>query len=136
MSDIFDNIGGKIKTLAKVLCWIGIIASIIGAIALWAQNDQYDYYTRTTTNTVGIGFIVLLSGCVVSWVGSLFMYGFGELIEETTQNRVYNERIHKLLHDELNRAQTQRIEPKQPEKETKKTWVSVEQWIKQGEKQP
>lgn len=26
---MFNNIGRKIKTLAKVLCWLGIIASVI-----------------------------------------------------------------------------------------------------------
>ena len=126
---MFDNIGGKIKNLATVICVIGIIASVILAIALWSQNDKYN-------PTVALGFGVLIGGCVGSWVGSFFMYGFGELIEETTRNRIYNEKIHKLLYDELNGAKLQRNEPKQPENETKKTWVSAEQWIKQDEKQP
>lgn len=31
---MFNNIGRKIKTLAKVLCWLGIIASVISGIAM------------------------------------------------------------------------------------------------------
>ena len=87
---MFDNIGGKIKTLAMVICVIGIIASIICAIALWAQNSRYSL-------TIALGFGVLVGGCVGSWVGSFFMYGFGELIEETTRNREINDQILRLL---------------------------------------
>ena len=83
---MFDNIGGKIKTLATVVCFLGIGASIIAAIALWAQNDRY-------TPTIALGFGVLIGGCLASWIGSFFMYGFGELIEETTRNREINYQI-------------------------------------------
>ena len=83
---MFDNIGGKIKTLATVVCVIGIGASIIAAIALWAQNDRY-------TPTIALGFGVLIGGCLASWIGSFFTYGFGELIEETTRNREINYQI-------------------------------------------
>ncbi len=87
---MFDNIGGKIKTLASVICVVGIIASVILAIALWTQNDRYN-------PTVALGFGVLIGGGVASWVGSFFMYGFGELIEETTRNRVISEQLLKAL---------------------------------------
>ena len=87
---MFDNIGGKIKTLAQVICWIGIIASVIWAISLWSQNSRY-------YNTIGLGFGVLVGGSLSSWLGSFFMYGFGELIEETTLNRQINAEILKHL---------------------------------------
>ncbi|MBQ8311732.1 MAG: hypothetical protein IJX84_00805 [Clostridia bacterium] len=70
---MFDNIGGKIKGLAMVVCWIGIIASVIGAIALWVS-----------TETFWPGFGVLAAGAVSSWLGSLFTYGFGEIIDQLT----------------------------------------------------
>ena len=83
---MFDNIGGKIKTLAVVVCVVGMIASLIFAIVLWSM-DSY------RTPTIALGFGVLIGGCVVSWVGSFFTYGFGELIEETTLNRQINQLI-------------------------------------------
>lgn len=90
---MFDNIGGKIKTLAVVVCVVGMIASLIFAIVLWSM-DSY------RTPTVALGFGVLIGGCVVSWVGSFFSYGFGELIEETTLNRQINQQIlQRLGHD-------------------------------------
>ena len=77
---MFDNIGGKIKTLATVVCFLGIGASIIAAIALWAQNDRY-------TPTIALGFGVLIGGSLASWIGSFFTYGFGQLIEDATAIR-------------------------------------------------
>lgn len=74
---MFDNIGGKIKGLAKVLCLVGIAVSAIGAIALWCANSYYQ-------PTIVPGFIVLIVGSVGSWLSSLFTYGFGELIDRVT----------------------------------------------------
>lgn len=74
---MFDNIGGKIKGLAKVLCLVGIAVSAIGAIALWYANSYYQ-------STIVPGFIVLIVGSVGSWLSSLFTYGFGELIDRVT----------------------------------------------------
>ncbi len=33
---------------------------------------------------VGMGLAVMIVGSLVSWIGSFFAYGFGELIENTT----------------------------------------------------
>lgn len=74
---MFNNIGGKIKGLAKVLCLVGIAVSAIGAIALWCANSYYQ-------STIVPGFIVLIVGSVGSWLSSLFTYGFGELIDRVT----------------------------------------------------
>ena len=87
---MFDNIGGKIKKLAEILCWVGIIASLVLAIVLWAGNSY-------RTPTIALGFGVLVGGAIGFWVGSFFMYGFGELIEETTRNRQLNAEILKQL---------------------------------------
>ncbi len=74
---MFDNIGGKIKVLAKVVCWIGIAISVLYAVVLWSQRG---YYQDTTI----LGLVVLVLGCLASWVGSFFTYGFGELIERVS----------------------------------------------------
>ena len=94
---MFDNIGGKIKNLAVAICVFGMIASLVFAIVLWSHHDEYEYATRTYSNTIGVGIAVLVGGAIGSWVGSFFMYGFGELIEETTRNRQINEEILRAL---------------------------------------
>lgn len=87
---MFDNIGGKIKTLAGVTCALGMIASVCGAAALWTQNSRY-------TPTIFLGVLVLGLGCLGSWVGSFFTYGFGQLIENTDNIHTDNMEIQRLL---------------------------------------
>ena len=70
---MFDNIGGKIKKVAQIVCWIGIVASVISGIALMATDEDL----------VGAGFLVLIGGPLVSWVGSFMVYGFGQLVENS-----------------------------------------------------
>lgn len=69
---MFENIGSKIKTLAKVICWVGIIISVVVGIILLASDSD-------------VGLIVMIVGSFVSWIGSFFTYGFGELIEKATE---------------------------------------------------
>ena len=78
---MFDNIGGKIKTLAKVICWISIIASVILAIIIFVSAE--DAYNEETN--IMLGFVFLIGGILSSWLGSFFIYGFGELIEKATE---------------------------------------------------
>ena len=77
---MFDNIGGKIKTLAKVICWVGIVASAISAV----------YVGAVTSNLNGaLGIVIaiplVLLGAVLSWIVSFTLYGYGELIELTAK---------------------------------------------------
>lgn len=75
---MFENIGGKIKTLATVICAVGIMVSLVLAVVFCVQEEILS----------GIG--VLIGGCLGSWVGSFCLYGFGELIEETSITRQIN----------------------------------------------
>lgn len=69
---MFDNIGEKIKTVAKANCWIGIIAyAIIGIILLAENNNEL------------IGFSILILGPLFSWISSFITYGFGQLVENS-----------------------------------------------------
>ena len=70
---MFNNIGGKIKALAQVVCWIGIIASVMIGFAYMTIGDE-----ETT-----IGFFIMILGSLLSWVGSFMTYGFGQLIENS-----------------------------------------------------
>ena len=80
---MFDNIGGKIKTLALVICAAGAIASVICGLAMF--DDSFL-----------LGLLIIVAGCLGSWTGSFCLYGFGELIEETARNREINRLI--LMH--------------------------------------
>lgn len=66
---MFTNIGGKIKTLTKVVCWIGIAASVIGGVVFMFDDE------------VLAGLAMIVGGVLASWVGSFILYAFGELVE-------------------------------------------------------
>lgn len=70
---MFNNIGSKIKTLAQVVCWLGIVICVIVGIVLMAQDEE----------TVGIGLVVMIFGSLFSWIGSFMTYGFGQLVENS-----------------------------------------------------
>ncbi len=77
---MFSNIGGKIMAAAKVLCWLGIIASIIiGIVFFWAASEAYNDGTLFAV----FGVLVIVLGSIMSWVGSFFLYGFGQLVENS-----------------------------------------------------
>ena len=70
---MFNDIGGKIKGLAVLLTWLGIILSVvIGALIASASDDL-----------IVAGFIVIVVGILLSWIGSFCIYGFGQLIENS-----------------------------------------------------
>ena len=73
-SILFSNIGSKIKNLASVIAWIGIILSVILGIV-------------TFETSAGLGFLIMIFGGLVSWIGSFILYGFGQLIENTDEIR-------------------------------------------------
>ena len=65
--------GQKIKTLAQVLTWLGIVASVFGGIVLIVDGGW----------ELQSGLLVMVGGALLSWLGSLTLYGFGQLIENT-----------------------------------------------------
>ncbi len=69
---MYENISKKIKIYAKVFCWFGIIASIVGAIVCFVYGAAIS------------GLVLLIFGPISSWLGSLIPYGFGEIIERVT----------------------------------------------------
>ncbi len=81
---MFNNIGSKIKKLAKVVCWVSIILSIITGISLFiaAASGQADPITAVTS-----GIVTVVVGVLVSWLGCFLLYGFGELVDNSTRIR-------------------------------------------------
>jgi len=83
---MFNNIGTKIKVLAKILCWVGIVLSVITGIAMIAAGNTAHvnvYGEITTVSTIPTGISIIVVGCLLSWIGSFFTYGFGQLIENS-----------------------------------------------------
>ncbi len=86
---MFNNIGNKIKGLAVLFTVIGIFAScILGFLTL--------IIVRNSSRILWTIFIIVV-GCLLSWVGSFLLYGFGELVSKTTENTKINNQILLLL---------------------------------------
>ena len=80
---MFENIGEKIKGLAIVCTIIGCILSVVVAILLG-------------TGYFIIDFLIAILGGVFSWICSFLLYGFGELIVQTTNIAKGNQRLQML----------------------------------------
>ena len=70
---MFESIGKKIMSLAKIVAWIGIIASVVIGTVQISVDETYIFS----------GIIVILMGSLVSWLSSFLLYGFGKLIDNT-----------------------------------------------------
>ncbi len=79
---MFDNIGSKLKKLAKAMCLIGIALSVIVGIMTMIGGSSYRY-SGTSGAAFVAGLLTIVLGSLGSWVGSFFTYGFGQLIENT-----------------------------------------------------
>lgn len=82
---MFDNIGGKIKTMADYLLYIGITLIVGGGIV------GLFFVLRGATGSDFDGWILLqyvlgiiLGCCLVSFISTI-LYGFGEIIERTQE---------------------------------------------------
>lgn len=83
---MFNNIGKKIKTLSRVIFWLGIL---LGALMLLVP-----FFAAETANTSPMTILLAMIPTYVVmfvglWLSALLMYGFGELIEKTQQNNEY-----------------------------------------------
>lgn len=75
---MYDNIGGKIKTVAKVIGFAGIGISVLaGLVFLLASFSEEEFLY------LGIGILVAFLGSLISWASTIALYGFGQLIENT-----------------------------------------------------
>lgn len=80
---MFSNIGRKIKITAKVLCWIGIIISVVSGLGMIAAGFSGLWTLTGSVVTILGGIGTALLGSLLSWVGSFLMVGFGELVENS-----------------------------------------------------
>ncbi len=79
---MFKNIGSKIKTLSKVVCWLGIITSVLlGVLTIIAAFSE----GNVDISEIVMGVIYIIGGSIASWLGSFFTYGFGEIIDKLSE---------------------------------------------------
>lgn len=85
--NLYENIGGKIKNLAK---WTFIVETIsaflIGFGMIINDGDSFIF-----------GALIIIFGPVIAWVSSWILYAFGELVEKNADNENNTRQILKKL---------------------------------------
>ena len=72
---MFDNIGERIQSFARVFLWLGVaICGLVGFV-LFVNGVSED-----GTGVMIFGLLLMTVGSLVSWVNFLLLYGFGQLI--------------------------------------------------------
>lgn len=84
-SGMFANIGEKIKSVTVFFCVVGIIVSVLLGVILMMGG------------AVLPGLLTAVLGAIGSYLGSMVMYGLGELITESKRQRAVQEEILKAL---------------------------------------
>ena len=69
---MYNNIGKKIKMLAKVIFFVEAIAAIFGGISVIGLDEDLAV----------VGILIMIVGSVFAWVSSWLLYGFGEIIDK------------------------------------------------------
>ena len=83
---MYKNIGGKIKWMARIACILGVIVSVIGGLAIMFLGggiSVFGIFRSVAWYMVLLGILVMAAGSFLSWVGSFFIYGIGQLIENS-----------------------------------------------------
>lgn len=70
---MFENIGRKIKVLAQVVFWVGVIGSCVAGLVVLVKMES------------AIGLLIMLGGGATALISGWLAYGFGELIDKTTE---------------------------------------------------
>lgn len=141
---MFRNPGGKIKSYAKVLFWIGVVISIIiGVIEIGSSfvAAAYSYQGSFGTILLGIlgGILTVAIGTLISWLAVLTLYAFGTLVENSDELVRLNggipsgdktaEKIEvpEKMHQSLHNIQTEPVVKATPEKQTEEPVEEVKE---------
>ena len=115
---MYDNIGGKIKGLAKAMFIFEAIGAVITGFVLCTADDDF----------ILAGLLTLFCGPIVAWVSSWILYAFGELVEDVHAMRDKISPIFKpIVKNETEQKQPQaKINPNVTNKETPTFQKSIE----------
>lgn len=72
---MFKNVGGKIKVISVIVLVLLLIASLVGAIVLWATLPRW------VDGKFWIGMGTLAGGAVVAVFSSIMLQGYGIIVD-------------------------------------------------------
>lgn len=91
---MFEDAGSKIKKIAIVLFWIAVVASVILAFVFgWSEHYSSYSYRAYKEFEPALFFSFLIGGPLCSYISTLFLVAFGDLVENTQRIKELNEKI-------------------------------------------
>jgi hypothetical protein len=100
---MFNNIGAKIKGLAKFIFWVFAIIAIIGGMFIIIQGlGRSGGSAQDKIVSIIIGLVVIAVGIIMAWLQNFLLYGFGELVDSNQKIlRVLEQRdIDNIVHQQ------------------------------------
>lgn len=83
---MFNNMGPKIKSYGKVIFWLMSAAFWLGALSAILIGIKSGNETAMLTSII-YGVVIAVVGPIVAYLAVMFIVGFGELIESTTETK-------------------------------------------------
>ena len=85
---MFNNLGHKIKTVAKIFTWVGIISCVLYGLIIIFSGGKVNVNGMSFgyAASIPVGLAIMIIGSVCSWLVNLTLYGFGELVENSSYN--------------------------------------------------
>ena len=95
---MFENVGGKIKALSIILSIVGTLGLIIYGLFLMSESFV-------------VGVLVIILGSLYVWICSLFICGYGEIIEQLETSNINTYEIYQLLKKIAPDAEKEEVKP-------------------------
>lgn len=108
---MFKNIGNKIKFFSGIFFALAIIGGIVGGILFCISTSS------------AWGLLIIAVVVLFGYVGSICLYGFGELIESNQYNSYYLSEILRRMDKQGNPNSTLNIQPQDSSKYATVGWT-------------
>ncbi|MCR5680956.1 MAG: hypothetical protein K6G29_00785 [Clostridiales bacterium] len=83
---MFQDVGKKLKVIAQILFWVGILGDVAFAIFIINTSAKYLVFMGTPVGIIGAIVMILLIA-FASWVSALLLYAYGQLVDDVSAIR-------------------------------------------------
>ena len=93
---MFENVGKRLKVITKVFFYVAEVSFLIGSFFTLlglAVNEKIDLFLALVLLLVGVPLSMFFI-----WVSYLFVYGFCELVDKSTQAEENTDAIEEKIH--------------------------------------
>ena len=85
----YEDVGKSIKNLARTIAIITLVVYLLIALTMFFSSFPQSRYDDVNVGTMIGSFAVAALGFVAAWLSGLLLFGFGELIDNSTDIRAH-----------------------------------------------